>query len=534
MTSRRLWLLLTLLAAPLIVYSTAGCDLVFQLNRPDPTTNAYTCGCSCNPGGRDVAIPIAVDQDDAEQRRSDTSVLLGNADLRMSNVFLVGLRFAAAGIPQGATVLSAYVQFTAAQTDPNPATVAIRIEDADDAQPFTATNANISARSSVVAPVSWSSGAWTSNDQTAAQQTSDLTALIQSVVSRPGWTNTSALVLVFDATSGGRVAVSADGAGNRQPVLHVTYVDPAATVAVRIPVCLNEAQNQVLNPSAANADADGGDADSLPDVLASDCANRVENTYRGLVGTCGYVPNPVANCECEIVETGFRDENEDTTLEPYFGFTREICNVGPPVCAEVPLDTDATDPAICSNFDPKGFADCIAIEQAGCAQNSIPPEDCNIDDCLPLVSATNVTGADPICIAHASEAPAPLAFHLFGRRSTCEVEGLTEIAIGPEGREPKRSPITRGTLEIFGGPCPGAECVVGISTQIAMNPISFAVSWAKDPKFNDLIESGNSTLGAGSWISQCARSVTLPSEWRVKWKRSSPRTWPYLSGLREV
>ena len=34
---------------------------------PPPITNAYTCGCSCNPGPRDVASPIAADDDDAEE-----------------------------------------------------------------------------------------------------------------------------------------------------------------------------------------------------------------------------------------------------------------------------------------------------------------------------------------------------------------------------------------------------------------------------------------------------------------------------------
>jgi hypothetical protein len=96
--------------------------------------------------------------------------------------------------------------------------------------------------------------------------------------------------------------------------------------------------------------------------------------------------------------------------------------------------------------------------------------------------------------AHASDAPSPLAFQLFGRRSTCTVEGLTEIEVGDDGREPKQQPNTRGSIEIFGGPCPGEECVVGLTTQFALNPITFAVRWASDPTFNGLLESGNSSL----------------------------------------
>ncbi len=61
----------------------------------------------------------------------------------------------------------------------------IRSEAADDAPPFTATATNISGRSSVVAPVAWTSGAWANKDQGVEQQTPPLATLIQAVVDRP-------------------------------------------------------------------------------------------------------------------------------------------------------------------------------------------------------------------------------------------------------------------------------------------------------------------------------------------------------------
>jgi hypothetical protein len=404
----------------------------------------------------------------------------------MSSQFLVGVRFASLGIPRGATIKSAFAQFTAAQTDASPADVLIRIEDSDDAQPFTTATADISNRTVTAAPVLWSSGALNNNDPV---PTSDLASLIQTVVDRGGWSEASSLVLIFDATAGERILVSGDAAGAaRHPTLHLVW---STSFTANIPVCLAEADNPALNPNATNPDADS-DHDGFPDVLASDCANRVENTYRGLIGACGIVADPNTNCDCELVPTG---THEDTGKD-YFGFIREICNEGTPVCAEVPVDTTAG--SECSNFDPVSFASCIQTALDACAQNAIAPEDCNFDDCLPFVAATNATGGDPICVAHASEAPQPLAFQLLGRRSTCEVGGQTEIKIGDEGREPKQQPFTQGTIEINGGPCPGAECAVGITTQLAMNSITFAVSFAKDPTFDNLTESGNSTLAAAS------------------------------------
>ncbi len=508
MTSRQLWLLITLLASPLILYGTTGCQIFFPLNSPPPSTNAYTCGCDCNPGPRDVTNAVADDNDDAEENRVGGSVLLGNGDLRMTSQFLVGVRFAALGIPQGATIQSAYVQFTAAQTDPDPATIAIRIEDSDDAPAFTSTDFDVSGRVIVAPPVIWDPGAWSNNDQTAAQQTPDLAAPIQTVVARAGWTEASALVLIFDATAGSRVGVSANAAGTRQPVLHLVYFDDGATFTANIPVCLAEADNPVITPDAGNPDTDAN-SDGRPDLLESDCRNRVENTYRGLIGTCGIVANPGDNCNCDLVPTGTHQD----TGNAYFGFTREICNVDPPVCPEVVVDTDPG--SLCSNFDPKAFALCREDALVGCAANSIPPEDCNLDACLPFVAATNAAGGEPICVAHASEGPQPFAFQLLGRRSTCAVSGQTEIAIGDEGREPKKQPLTQGTIEILGGPCVADECVVGISTQLAMNSITFDVSWASDPTFSNLIQAGNSSLGAASLSALGAGSVAAGSTTNV-------------------
>ncbi len=502
MTSRSLWLLLTLLATPLILYSTTGCEIVFPLVDPGPTTNAYICQCSCTPP-RDVATPVGVGNDDAEENRTDGNVLLGGNDLRMTSQFLVGVRFAALGIPQAATIESAYVQFTSAQTDPNPATVAIRIEAADDAAPFAATATNVSGRLSVIAPVVWTSGAWANNDQGTAQQTPDLSASIKSVVDRPLWTTASSLVLIFDATSGSRIAASANAAGNRAPVLHLVYSSDGETFKADIPVCLAEVDNPVVTPGAGNPDTDG-DGNDVPDLLEGDCANRVTNTFKGMIDACGIVADAADHCGCHIVPTGTHADTGDE----YFGFTREVCNTQPEVCPEVPVDT--TPGSECSNFDPTAFNLCRETELDGCEQNSIPPEDCNLDDCLQFVAATNAEDAgEPICVAHASEGPQPFAFQLLGRRSTCEVSGITEIQVGDEAREPKQQPFTQGTIEIIGGPCPGAECAVGISTQLAMNSVTFAVSWAKDPTFSNLIEAGNSSLSAASLSSLGAGNVAV-------------------------
>ena len=85
--------------------------------------------------------------DDADERRTDGSVLLGNSDLRMTTDFLTGVRFASVGIPQGATILAAYVQFTAAQNNGGDSpSIDIGIEASDDAATFAGTTSEISTR----------------------------------------------------------------------------------------------------------------------------------------------------------------------------------------------------------------------------------------------------------------------------------------------------------------------------------------------------------------------------------------------------
>jgi hypothetical protein len=504
MTSNRLWLLVSLLAVPFVLDATTGCFT--KPPRPEgAATNAYTCACTCNPGSRDRAIAVSARADDAEERVTDGGIVLGNNDLRMTTAFRVGTRFAAVGIPQGATIQNAYVQFTSSQADAAATDITIRIESSDDAQPFTATTGDIgSARTYESAPtvVTWASvAAWTAGGAGDAQKATGLEPLIQAVVNRTNWTVGSALVLRFDATTGGRTAKSFDGSAAAAPVLHVTYFDPKADVVAALPVCLPAELNGNLNhvPSPER-DADG---DGLPDALASDCANRVENTYKGLIDACGYFPNAASNCNCEVVPTNFRDLDKDGEQDPgeeYYGFVRETCDHQPTVCEEqvVNLPADPNDPARCNNFDPVQLAECVAAALQQCANIGTPANQCDTNGCLTYVAATNAPGSDPVCIAHASVAPPAIAFQLFGRRTTCDVTGTSEIKVGKDAREPEHDPLTRGTVEITGGPCPGASCAIGISTQLAPNPITFEVKWHSDPTFSNLVQAGNSGLTAAT------------------------------------
>jgi hypothetical protein len=74
--------------------------------------------------------------------------------------------------------------------------------------------------------VGWSPPAWTDvGAADADQRTPELTAIVQEIVERPGWTAGNAMVFVISG-SGHRTAEAYDGVPDRVAVLEVEYVSP--------------------------------------------------------------------------------------------------------------------------------------------------------------------------------------------------------------------------------------------------------------------------------------------------------------------
>lgn len=136
----------------------------------------------------------------------------------------IGLRFADLDIPQGATITSATLDFTAAGTHSTPATYVIAAEDTDNSATFTNSTSDITGRTTT-GSVSWTPSAWTSgNTYSTIDDGADLTSLVQAVVNRSGWCGGNALSLII-AGSGKRSAESYNNSASTAPQLKVTY-DP--------------------------------------------------------------------------------------------------------------------------------------------------------------------------------------------------------------------------------------------------------------------------------------------------------------------
>lgn len=199
-----------------------------------------------------LSIPIINDLDDVEER-PDGSMYRNSSDLELAydadngGNQKVALRFQNINIPQGAEVLNAYIQFTTDEVSSGACQLQIRAEAIDNAPAFSAANYQVSSRNTTTTFVPWQPADWTSNGESGtAQQTPNLSIVIQEVVDRTGWAAANDLV-IFLTGMGQRVAVARDGNAESAAVLHVEVVLPAPILAVE-QLLINElmASNLVL------------------------------------------------------------------------------------------------------------------------------------------------------------------------------------------------------------------------------------------------------------------------------------------------
>ena len=179
------------------------------------------------PNGASVVEKrITASSDDAEERVSTGSVGLTSGDLELiqaSAPQTIGLRFTGLAIPQGATIVNAYVQFEADEVSSGTADLVIEGEAAGDALTFTTAKRNISSRPRT-SGVTWGAVPdWTAVGQAGpAQRTPDLTIVVREIVNQSTWSGNS-LVLIITG-SGRRVAESFNGDPPGAPLLHVEFV----------------------------------------------------------------------------------------------------------------------------------------------------------------------------------------------------------------------------------------------------------------------------------------------------------------------
>ena len=171
-------------------------------------------------------IRVAASSDDAEESAAGR-VSNSSSDLELTydrSYQTVGMRFSGTAIPNGATIVNAFIQFQTDETQSVATSLTIQGEDTDNAGAFLSQTRNISSRPRTTAAVSWSPPAWTTVGEAGPdQRTPDIASVIQEIVNRPGWSSDHAMVLIITGT-GERVAESYDGAPAAAPLLHVEFI----------------------------------------------------------------------------------------------------------------------------------------------------------------------------------------------------------------------------------------------------------------------------------------------------------------------
>jgi hypothetical protein len=133
---------------------------------------------------------------------------------------VVGLRFTDLDIPQGARILSAYLEFAAHEHTTRTSSITIRAQATDDAPTIATTGGNATLGPLTVAGVEWSPAARGNVAGGSGERTPDLAPMFQEVVSRPGWAPGNAVVLVFTRAGQGEAF---EGGQTEAPQLHIEY-----------------------------------------------------------------------------------------------------------------------------------------------------------------------------------------------------------------------------------------------------------------------------------------------------------------------
>ena len=217
-----------------------------------------------DPAADVLEVSVVGGSNDAEES-SWGAMDLTSADLDLGSR-VVGLRFEGVQIDPGATIVDAYIQFTANETGTNSTLLTLTGEAIANSPIFTASSSDISSRSTTSASVSWSVPTWTAGQMGLNERTPNISAIVQELVSNPGWSKGNALSIIV-AGSGKRAAESWEGTG-AAPKLHLTFVGGSS------------ASNQ-----APEVDAGADQSTSLPNSISLDGDRSHRRTIGGPQGS---------------------------------------------------------------------------------------------------------------------------------------------------------------------------------------------------------------------------------------------------------
>ncbi len=307
---------------------------------------------------------IALDTDDADQDGVGSTTQLFDSKNELGLTRHFGFRFDGFAIPDGATIVSASLQFTIESSSPggSPSNRIVG-EAADDAPTFVEATNNITNRATTSASVIWNYPPWPGMGSGPAEQSPDLSLIIQEIVDRLGWSSGNALVLIFEPNSGDdkRLAWTFDGSSADAAVLDIEYSVGGlpALLVMKATFTLEDPVNGTTDPKAipgaterylvevTNSGPGTVDADTMfiSDPIPANMALQVIDYDGGNPGPVAFVDgSPVSGLTYTFTSLG--SSTDDV----------EFSDDGGSTWTYTPLDSgDGTDPAVTDiRINPKG------------------------------------------------------------------------------------------------------------------------------------------------------------------------------------
>lgn len=265
-----------------------------------------------------VDSQVSATNDDAEEQAPAGSMYRNSTDLELvddgSTAQIVGMRFNDLTVPQGATILQAYIEFETDSTDSGATSLTIKGEAVDDAVTFGSSANDISDRPTTTQSVAWSPGPWTTTSE--RHKTPDLSGIVQEIVNRAGWSSGNSMVIVVSG-SGVRTAESYDGEAANAPILRIEYEGDQNEST---PICYAVADGGdiLISIDLTNNDGDGNSIGpvGVPDIEAMAIEPRDYVLYAADADQLGRINRTTGAFTRLTAEFGTGDGDKDGTDTP--------------------------------------------------------------------------------------------------------------------------------------------------------------------------------------------------------------------------
>ena len=132
---------------------------------------------------------ITSSSDDAEEKFDGSYVTTTSSDIEMmydswnsQGMQTVGLRFDNVVVPSNATIINAYIQFTADASNSSSVFITIKGENNVNSPTFSNTPNNISGRFTTDTSVVWNPSSWSNNSAGTNERTPDLSSIVTEII----------------------------------------------------------------------------------------------------------------------------------------------------------------------------------------------------------------------------------------------------------------------------------------------------------------------------------------------------------------